>query len=206
MPQETRIVGLDVAKSKVDACIHSLGLRLSAPSTPEGEAKLVAWLRANRVGRVAMEASAVTSAAGRKPCARPARGSGRRSEAGPPFRQGGRPAGQERSDRRRDDRPFAEAFPDDSAQPHIARVRARPSGSGPKRKDVQERIKQQRSISRLPSSLRPSPRSPRRCAPRCASSRPHRRQIKANPAFARRASSSTRAARHQTIAVDRLAA
>ncbi len=57
MPQETRIVGLDVAKSKVDACIHSLGLRLSAPSTPEGEAKLVAWLRANRVGRVVMEAS-----------------------------------------------------------------------------------------------------------------------------------------------------
>jgi len=25
--------------------------RLSAPSTPEGEAELVAWLRANRVGR-----------------------------------------------------------------------------------------------------------------------------------------------------------
>src|SRR5438552_2369338 len=57
MPQETRIVGLDVAKSKVDACIHSLGLRLSVPSTPEGEAELVAWLRANRVGQAVMEAS-----------------------------------------------------------------------------------------------------------------------------------------------------
>jgi transposase len=57
MPEKTRVVGLDVAKRKVDACIRSPGLRLSAPSTPEGEAKLVAWLRANRVGRAVMEAS-----------------------------------------------------------------------------------------------------------------------------------------------------
>ena len=58
MPQKTRVVvGLDVAKSKVDACIRSTGRRLSAPSTPEGEAQLVAWLRANRVGRAVMEAS-----------------------------------------------------------------------------------------------------------------------------------------------------
>ncbi len=47
----TRIVGLDVAKKKVDACIHSLGLRRSAPSTPEGEAELIAWLRSNGVRR-----------------------------------------------------------------------------------------------------------------------------------------------------------
>ena len=33
MPQKARVVGLDVAKSKVDACIHSTGLRLSAPSS-----------------------------------------------------------------------------------------------------------------------------------------------------------------------------
>jgi transposase len=57
MPQQKHIVGLDVAKGKVDACIHSLGLRLSAASTPEGEAELVAWLRANRVGQAVMEAS-----------------------------------------------------------------------------------------------------------------------------------------------------
>ena len=57
MPQKTRFVGLDVAKSKVDACIRSEGLRLSAPSTPEGRAGLVAWVRANRVGRAVMEAS-----------------------------------------------------------------------------------------------------------------------------------------------------
>ena len=107
MPQETRIVGLDVAKSKVDACIHSLGLRLSTESTPEGEAKLVAWLRADRVGRVVMEASG----GGEPSSAETLRAAGlavagRRSEASPAgLRQGGRPAGQERSDRRRDDRP-----------------------------------------------------------------------------------------------------
>ncbi len=68
MPQETRIVGLDVAKKKVDACIHSLGLRRSAPSTPEGEAELIAWLRSNGVRRAVMEASGGYE---RKPCARP---------------------------------------------------------------------------------------------------------------------------------------
>jgi hypothetical protein len=47
-------VGLDVAKSKVDACIRSEDLRLSPPSTPEGRAGLVrdhdAFLR-QRFGR-----------------------------------------------------------------------------------------------------------------------------------------------------------
>ena len=57
MTQKTRLVGLDVAKNKVDACIRSASLRLSKPSTPEGHAELVAWLRANRVGRAVMEAS-----------------------------------------------------------------------------------------------------------------------------------------------------
>jgi len=57
MPQETRVVGLDVAKGKTNACIRCVAARLSAPSTPEGEAQLVEWLRANRVGRAVMEAS-----------------------------------------------------------------------------------------------------------------------------------------------------
>jgi transposase len=57
MPQKTRVVGLDVAKNKLDACIRSTGRRLSASSTPEGRAELAAWLRANRVGRAVMEAS-----------------------------------------------------------------------------------------------------------------------------------------------------
>jgi transposase len=57
MPQKTRVVGLDVAKNRLDACIRSTGRRLSASSTPEGRAELAAWLRANRVGRAVMEAS-----------------------------------------------------------------------------------------------------------------------------------------------------
>jgi transposase len=57
MAHRTRIVGIDVSKRKVDACIRSTGERLSTPSTPEGQAELVAWLRAQRVRVAAMEAS-----------------------------------------------------------------------------------------------------------------------------------------------------
>jgi hypothetical protein len=72
MAQKTRIVGLDVAKNKVDACIRSAGVRLMTPSTPEGQAELVAWLRAHRVRRAVMEASGGYERTGRKHCARPA--------------------------------------------------------------------------------------------------------------------------------------
>jgi transposase len=57
MPQQGRIVGIDVSKLKVDACIRSLRQRLSKPSTPTGEAELVAWRRENGVGLAVMEAS-----------------------------------------------------------------------------------------------------------------------------------------------------
>jgi transposase len=57
MAQRSRIVGLDVSKRKIDACIRSLELRQSQPSTPEGQAELIAWLRANHVGTAVMEAS-----------------------------------------------------------------------------------------------------------------------------------------------------
>jgi transposase len=57
MPQKSRLVGLDVAKNRVDACIRPASLRMSQPSTPEGQVELIAWLRANRVGRAVMEAS-----------------------------------------------------------------------------------------------------------------------------------------------------
>jgi len=57
MPQVTRIVGLDVAKNKVDAFIRSAGLRFSALNSPEGEVELVLWAQTNRVGRAVMEAS-----------------------------------------------------------------------------------------------------------------------------------------------------
>jgi transposase len=57
MPQTTRLVGLDVSKRKVDACIGSLDLRLSTPSTADGQAAMIAWLRANDVWLAVMEAS-----------------------------------------------------------------------------------------------------------------------------------------------------
>jgi transposase len=57
MPQKKRIVGLDVAKTKVDACLRCDGQRFSAPSTPEGEAKMILWVQANRIERAVMEAS-----------------------------------------------------------------------------------------------------------------------------------------------------
>ena len=145
MPQETRIVGLDVAKSKVDACIHSLGLRLSAPSTPEGEAELVAWLRANRVGRAVMEASGGYE----RSWAEALRAAGLAVRVVDPKRirhfakAAGRLAKNDPIDAETIAR-FAEAFPDDNVQPHdpareeIGRlVQAREA-----LKDVQERIKQ----------------------------------------------------------------
>lgn len=57
MAQNLRIVGLDISKHKADACIRSLRLRLSAPTTSQGLAEMVAWLRTNEVGTAVMEAS-----------------------------------------------------------------------------------------------------------------------------------------------------
>jgi len=57
MPQERRVVGLDVSKRKIDACIRGVAERRSAASTPEGEAELIAWLRRHGVGVAVMEAS-----------------------------------------------------------------------------------------------------------------------------------------------------
>ena len=51
------VVGIDVAKDKVDACIRSLSLRQTWPSTAEGRRKLIAWLRKHQVGKAVMEAS-----------------------------------------------------------------------------------------------------------------------------------------------------
>jgi transposase len=57
MPQRKRLVGLDVSKRKIDACIRALDLHASLPSTPAGQAELIAWLQTNRVGTAVMEAS-----------------------------------------------------------------------------------------------------------------------------------------------------
>jgi transposase len=57
MPRNERLVGIDVAKDKVDACLRSPLLRQVSQSTPDGEAALVAWLREHEVGVAVMEAS-----------------------------------------------------------------------------------------------------------------------------------------------------
>lgn len=57
MPQENRIVGIDIGKAKADACIRSLRQRSTQPSTPQGQGAMIAWLRANAVGTAVMEAS-----------------------------------------------------------------------------------------------------------------------------------------------------
>jgi transposase len=51
------VVGIDVAKDKVDACIRSLSQRQTFPSTAEGRRKLIAWLRRHKVDKAVMEAS-----------------------------------------------------------------------------------------------------------------------------------------------------
>jgi transposase len=51
------VVGIDVAKDKVDACIRSLSLRQTFPSSAEGRRKLIAWLRKHKAGKAVMEAS-----------------------------------------------------------------------------------------------------------------------------------------------------
>ncbi len=51
------VVGIDVAKDKVDACIRALSLRQTFPSTAQGHRKLVGWLRKHQVSKAVMEAS-----------------------------------------------------------------------------------------------------------------------------------------------------
>ena len=51
------VVGIDVAKDKVDACIRALSLRQTCPSTAQGHRKLIAWLGKHKVNKAVMEAS-----------------------------------------------------------------------------------------------------------------------------------------------------
>lgn len=51
------VVGIDVAKDKVDACIRSLSQWQTFPSTAEGRRALIRWLRKHKVCKAAMEAS-----------------------------------------------------------------------------------------------------------------------------------------------------
>ena len=58
MAQTDRVVvGIDVAKDKVDACIRSLSQRRTFPSTAEGRRQLISWLRKHKATKAVMEAS-----------------------------------------------------------------------------------------------------------------------------------------------------
>lgn len=57
MTQPNRVVGIDIAKHKADACIRALGLRLSLAATQAGEREMIAWLRQHQVTLAVMEAS-----------------------------------------------------------------------------------------------------------------------------------------------------
>ena len=64
------VVGIDVAKGKVDACIRALFLRQTFESTAEGRRKLISWLRRHKVTAAVMEASGGYGANGPRRCAR----------------------------------------------------------------------------------------------------------------------------------------
>src|SRR3977135_4388341 len=51
------VVGIDVAKDKVDVCIRGFALRQPFPNTGQGRRQLVGWLRKHKVDKAVMEAS-----------------------------------------------------------------------------------------------------------------------------------------------------
>jgi transposase len=56
MAQKSKLVGIDVAKDKIDAAIRS-GPEATFANSPEGRAALLSWLRAHGIGKAVMEAS-----------------------------------------------------------------------------------------------------------------------------------------------------
>jgi hypothetical protein len=54
---EVVVVGIDVAKDKVDACIRLLSHRQTFPNTVGGRQALRRWVRKHKVRKAAMEAS-----------------------------------------------------------------------------------------------------------------------------------------------------
>lgn len=57
MAQITTIVGLDIAKDKIDACIRSASAERTFANTAEGHRELLRWLSEHAVGRAVMEAT-----------------------------------------------------------------------------------------------------------------------------------------------------
>jgi transposase len=51
------VVGIDVAKDKIEACIRAVTERKTCPTTAAGRRSLIAWLRKHQVGKAVMEAS-----------------------------------------------------------------------------------------------------------------------------------------------------
>jgi len=51
------VLGIDVAKDKVDVCIRSPSSRRTFASTAEGRRELASWVRRQKVGKAVMEAS-----------------------------------------------------------------------------------------------------------------------------------------------------
>ena len=51
------VVGIDVAKDKVDACMRSLALRRTYPCTAKGQRELIVWLGKHKAAKAVMEAS-----------------------------------------------------------------------------------------------------------------------------------------------------
>ena len=66
------VVGIDVAKDKVDACVRSLALRETYPCSAKGRRELVSWLRKHKIGKAVMEASGGYDVTGPRRCARTA--------------------------------------------------------------------------------------------------------------------------------------
>jgi transposase len=57
MTQSSTIVGIDIAKDKIDAAIRSASLRRSFTNTAEGRRELLRWLGQHSVDKAVMEAS-----------------------------------------------------------------------------------------------------------------------------------------------------
>ncbi len=57
MPRNSTLVGLDVAKGKVDAVIRSAAAGAEFANSPQGRRDLLDWLRQHGVGKAVMEAS-----------------------------------------------------------------------------------------------------------------------------------------------------
>src|ERR1700733_14568716 len=96
MTQKQVIVGIDVAKEKIDAAIR-FGAETSFANSAEGRRELPAWLKEPGVGKAAMEGSGGYERGG-------GGSADRRPQAGAPLCQVGGAAGQERSDRCAHDR------------------------------------------------------------------------------------------------------